>query len=116
MQKSIFPQKIQKVCVLQRKHEHKFKFQTQFSQQLQRFRTCGKNKKCSIFHDLSEYIIFHMIVNYWTGPLIVHFIAHTLTKNSRNNCQKILKYSIFMTQNNFRNWNLSIPVPSSENC
>ena len=34
------------------------KFQTQFSRKLQRFRTCRKNKKCSIFHDLSEYIIF----------------------------------------------------------
>src|SRR5207249_1542175 len=44
-------------------------FQTQLSRKLQRFRTCRKNKKCSIFHDLSEYIIFHMIVNYWTGPL-----------------------------------------------
>ena len=45
------------------------KFQTQLSRKLQRFRTCRKNKKCSIFHDLSEYIIFHMIVTYWTGPL-----------------------------------------------
>src|SRR3569833_1481533 len=34
------------------------KFQTQLSRKLQRFRTCHKNKKCSIFHDLSEYIIF----------------------------------------------------------
>jgi hypothetical protein len=34
------------------------KFQTQLSRKLQRFRTCCKNKKCSIFHDLSEYIIF----------------------------------------------------------
>ena len=34
------------------------KFQTQLSRKLQRFRTCRKNKKCSIFHDLSEYIIF----------------------------------------------------------
>src|SRR5437868_12464020 len=33
-------------------------FQTQLSRKLQRFRTCRKNKKCSIFHDLSEYIIF----------------------------------------------------------
>src|SRR3569623_731401 len=32
--------------------------QTQLSRKLQRFRTCRKNKKCSIFHDLSEYIIF----------------------------------------------------------
>src|SRR4051812_13094423 len=45
------------------------KFQTQLSRKLQRFRTCRKNKKCSIFHDFSEYIIFHMIVTYWTGPL-----------------------------------------------
>src|SRR5271168_2124346 len=34
------------------------KFQTQLSRKLQRFRTCRKNKKCFIFHDLSEYIIF----------------------------------------------------------
>ena len=31
------------------------KFQTQLSRKLQRFRTCRKNKKCSIFHELSEY-------------------------------------------------------------
>src|SRR3569623_1028151 len=36
---------------------YKFKFQTQLSRKLQRFRTCRKNKKCFIFHDLSEYII-----------------------------------------------------------
>jgi hypothetical protein len=34
------------------------KFQTQLSRKLQRFGTWRKNKKCSIFHDLSEYIIF----------------------------------------------------------
>src|SRR3954469_3154168 len=34
------------------------KFQTQLSRKLQLFGTCRKNKKCSIFHDLSEYIIF----------------------------------------------------------
>ena len=52
LQKLIFPPKIQKVCVLQRKHEQ---FQTQLSRKLQRFRTCRKNKKCPIFHELSEY-------------------------------------------------------------
>ena len=31
------------------------KFQTQLSRKLQRFRTCCKNKKCSIFHELFEY-------------------------------------------------------------
>ena len=50
MQKLIFSQK--KVYVLQRKHEQ---FQTQLSQKLQRFTICRKNKKCSIFHELSEY-------------------------------------------------------------
>src|SRR6185312_8564518 len=30
-------------------------FQTQLSRKLQRFRACRKNKKCSIFHELSEY-------------------------------------------------------------
>ena len=54
IQKSIFPRKFKKVCALQRKHEQ---FQTQLSRKLQRFRTCRKNKKCSMFHDLSEYII-----------------------------------------------------------
>src|ERR1700684_330144 len=49
---------------------HKFKFQTQLSRKLQRFRTCRKNKKCSIFHDLPNISFFHMVVNYWTGPLI----------------------------------------------
>src|SRR3569623_2347452 len=34
------------------------KFQTQLSRKLQRFRTCHKNKKCFIFHDLFEFIIF----------------------------------------------------------
>ena len=67
MQKSSFPQKIQKsLCITTKSLS---KFQTQLSRKLQRFRTCRKNKKCSIFHDLSEYIIFHMVVNYWTGPL-----------------------------------------------
>ena len=53
-----FRKKFKKVCVLQRKHEPKFKFQTQLSRKLQRFKGCRKNEKCSIFHDLSEYIIF----------------------------------------------------------
>src|SRR6185437_1495154 len=39
------------------------KFQRQFSRKLQRFRTCRKNKKCSISHDLSEYIIFSFDCN-----------------------------------------------------
>src|SRR3954470_13724210 len=58
MQKSIFPQKIQKsLCITTKSLYTNSKFQTQLSRKLQRFRTCRKNKKCSIFHDLSEYTI-----------------------------------------------------------
>ena len=66
------------------KHEQ---FQTQLSRKLQRFRKCRKNKKYSIFHDLSKYIIFHMFVTYWTGPL--SFIV------------KIHDLKTFLTQSNF---------------
>src|SRR3569833_1512997 len=59
MQKSIFPQKIQKsLCATTKSLYTNSKFQTQLSRKLQRVRTCRKNKKCSIFHDLSGYIIF----------------------------------------------------------
>src|SRR6185437_4779145 len=59
MQKSIFLQKIQKsLCITTKSLYTNSKFQTQLYRKLQRFRTCRKNKKCSIFHDLSEYIIF----------------------------------------------------------
>src|SRR3569623_650263 len=48
------------------------KFQTQLSRKLRRFRTCRKNKKCSIFHDLSKYIIFSYGCTDWTGPLMTY--------------------------------------------
>ena len=67
MQKSIFLQKIQKsLCITTKSLYTNSKFQTQLSRKLQRFRTCRKNKKCSIFHDLSEYIIFSYGCN-WLG-------------------------------------------------
>ena len=59
MQKSIFRKKNSKKFVYYNEElETNSKFQAQLSQKLQRFRTCRKNKKCFIFHDLSEYIIF----------------------------------------------------------
>ena len=67
---TIFPQKIQKSLIITTKtctQIHIFK--CFYFDGGKRFRWCRKNKKCSIFHDLSEYIIFHMVVNYWTGPL-----------------------------------------------
>src|SRR5688500_18875239 len=80
MQKSIFRKKFKKVCVLQRQACTNSKFQTQLSRKLQRFKTCRKNKKCSIFHDLSEHTL--------TGegydtlpPLIHHARGSTITQN-----------------------------------
>src|SRR5690349_2421937 len=65
-----FSAKIQKsLCITTKSLYTNSKFQTQLSRKLQRFRTCRKNKKCSIFHDLSKYIIFHMVVTDQTGPL-----------------------------------------------
>ena len=46
------------------------KFQTQLSRKLQRFRICRKNKKCSIFHDLSEFQQKWQLFPDWTGPLM----------------------------------------------
>ena len=51
-----FRKKIQKsLCITTKSLYTNSKFQTQFSRKLQRFRGCRKNKKCSIFHELSEY-------------------------------------------------------------
>ncbi len=45
------------------------KFQTQFSRKLQRFRGCRKNKKCSIFHELSEYVQINASLNLIQGKI-----------------------------------------------
>ena len=55
------------------------KFQTQLSRKLQRFRTCRKNKKCSIFHDLSEYIIFSYGCNWLDWSFKVHPVLNMST-------------------------------------
>jgi hypothetical protein len=46
-----------------------WKFQTQLSRKLQRFRTFRKNKNAPLFIIFPNISFFHMIVNYWTGPL-----------------------------------------------
>src|SRR4051812_18375136 len=63
---------------------HKFKFQTQLSRKLQRFRTCRKNKKCSIFHDLSEYIIFSYGCKLldWSFKIVYYKKIRILTQNN----------------------------------
>src|SRR3954470_7528585 len=65
---------------------HKFKFQTQLSRKLQRFRTCRKNKKCFIFHDLSEYIIFSYDCNLldWSFKLTISLAAQCLVKSFKH--------------------------------
>src|SRR6185437_3494339 len=45
------------------------KFQTQLPRKLQRFRTCCKNKNAPFFMIFPNLSFFHMVVNYWTGPL-----------------------------------------------
>jgi hypothetical protein len=45
------------------------KFLTQLPLKLQQFRTCCKNKKCSIFHELSEYQQKWQLFPRWTGPV-----------------------------------------------
>jgi hypothetical protein len=66
MQKSIFPQKIQKsMCITTKKCTQIQNFkQKQFSRKLQRFKRCRKNKKCFIFHELSEYHTGNRLLNW----------------------------------------------------
>src|SRR3954470_7507977 len=54
---------------------HKFKFQTQLSRKLQRFRRCRKNKNAPVFMIFPNISFFHMVVNYWTGPLNILFFT-----------------------------------------
>src|SRR6201991_1821317 len=85
------------------------KFQTQLSRKLQRFRTCRKNKKCSIFHDLSEYIIFHMIVTYWTGPLTYTFFGKPVHELGIGRNFYMIHINIFYM------WNRLLTFPKLEN-
>jgi hypothetical protein len=75
------------------------KFQTQLSRKLQRFRTCRKDKKCSIFHELSEYIFFHMIINYLSSksndsPIIIknNFLFWNLYRSLKDHSSKLQPY------------------------
>jgi hypothetical protein len=70
------------------------KFQTQLSRKLQWFRTCRKNKKCSIFHDLFEYNIFSYEYNLLDCPLTKP--EHSSDPNSRTRflrCKEFKEYS-----------------------
>src|SRR6185312_11849863 len=53
-----FRQKFKKVCVLQRRACNKFKISNAIISKTTTIQNIHKNKKCSIFHDLFEYIIF----------------------------------------------------------
>ena len=52
------------------------KLHTQLSQKLKRFRGCRGNKKCSIFHELSEYIQIMATFSRvdWFFKVLVHFV------------------------------------------
>src|SRR3569623_3418944 len=71
------------------------KIQTQFSRKLQRFRGCRKNKKCSIFHELSEYQQKWQLFSHWSGPLMQRRIKMllgipTILKKSQNGSHSII--------------------------
>ena len=52
------------------------KFQMQLSRKLQRFRTCRKNKKYSIFHELSENQQKWQLFSDWTDPSQSKILPH----------------------------------------
>ena len=70
MQKSIFPQKIQKVCVLQRRACTQIQnFKRDYLDNDNDSEHAVKTKNAPFFMILSNISFFHMIVTYWTGPL-----------------------------------------------
>src|SRR4051812_19047428 len=97
MQKSIFPQKIQtSLCITKKSLYTNSKFQTQLSRKLQRFRGCRKNNKCSIFHDLSEYIIFSYDCNCWTDPLAMKITNLCWIKDRPFCCTSMVHITMLM--------------------
>jgi hypothetical protein len=67
MQKSIFPQKFKKVCVLQRRACNNFK--RNYLENYNDSEHAVKTKNAPFFMIFPNISFFHMVVNYWTGPL-----------------------------------------------
>jgi hypothetical protein len=70
MQKSIFPQKFKKVCVLQRRAcTHIQNFKRNYLENYNDSEHAVKTKDAPFFMIFPNISFFHMVVNYWTGPL-----------------------------------------------
>src|SRR3954467_1818809 len=72
MQKTIFPQKIQKVCVLQRRACIQIQnFKRNYLENYNDSEHAVKTKNAPFFMIFPNISFFHMAVNYWTGPLSI---------------------------------------------
>src|SRR3569623_1721668 len=67
MQQSIFLQKFKKVCVLQRRACNNFK--RNYLENYNDSEHVVKTKNAPFFTIFPNISFFHMVVNYWTGPL-----------------------------------------------
>ena len=67
MQKSIFPRKFKKVCVLQRRACNKFK--RNYLENYNDSEHAVKTKNAPFFMIFPNISFFHMVVTDWTGPL-----------------------------------------------
>jgi hypothetical protein len=76
MQKSVFPQKFKKVCLLQRRACNKFKnFKRRYLENYNDSKHAIKTKNAPFFMIFPNISFFHMIVTYWTGLLSVEGFA-----------------------------------------
>src|SRR3954462_14624582 len=70
MQKSIFPQKIQKsLCITTKSLYTNSNFKRNYLENYNDSEHAVKTKNAPFFMIFSNISFFHMVVNYWTGPL-----------------------------------------------
>jgi hypothetical protein len=70
MQKSIFPQKIQKsLCITTKSLYTNSNFKCNYLENYNDSEDAVKTKNAQFFMIFPNLSFFHMIVNYWTGPL-----------------------------------------------
>ena len=76
MQKSIFPQKYKKVCVLQQRACTQIQnFKRNYLENYNDSEHAVKTKNAPFFMIFPNISFFHMVVTDWTGPLKKNFIT-----------------------------------------
>src|SRR5687768_18413700 len=74
MQKSIFPQKIQKsLCITTKNLYTNSNFKRNYLENYNDSEHAVKTKNAPFFMIFPNISFFHMVVNYWSGPLIFSF-------------------------------------------